>query len=339
MVRRRDLTCVAFALALLTPRRSSAEPREVALTYEAPVSCPSRAELQARVEALTRLAVFAEGPGAQRFEIHVDRRGKGFGGALRTDAGTRTVEAERCDDVVSALALVTAIAIDPRALTASASAPTPASAFPLSSASAPAPESAPAPTPESAPAPALPPIEPDRLLSASRQPLPVGRLDVSAGAEMRTAFSPMPLFGGNVAVGLRGRGPLAPAAYAGFAYDTGADTAARYALATAEVGACLERSLGAAFTVAPCLQLDVGQARTSGVDVASPADATRLWSDLSLLGRGRMSLSRTFSVEASVGPFLSLTRPTYVFEDPTIVVHQVPLLGFYAGVSASATLR
>ncbi len=316
----------------------------MALTYEGPSSCPSRADLESRVEALTHLAVFADAPGAQRFEVHVDRAASGFKGVLRTDAGTRAVEAESCEDVVSALALIAAIAIDPRARTASAAAsavpapvasPPPAAAPAFAPTPAPAPASAPAPAPAPAPDLTAPPVVLDR--SASTRAL-LGRADLSAGAEMRTAFAPMPLIGGNVAVSLRGRGPLAPALYAGFAYDTGADAAARFALASAEVGACVHRSFGIAVTLAPCLQVDIGQARTRGIDVASPADATRLWSDVSLLGRARMTLSRVFSAEASLGPSLSLTRPTYVFEDPTIVVHQVPLLGLYASVSAGAAI-
>jgi hypothetical protein len=72
--------------------------------------------------------------------------------------------------------------------------------------------------------------------------------------------------------------------------------------------------------------------------VAHPGDATRLWSDVSLLARARKTVSGSFYAEASVGPSLSLTRPTYVFEDPYIVVHQVPLLGLYAGLSAGAAV-
>jgi hypothetical protein len=157
---------------------------------------------------------------------------------------------------------------------------------------------------------------------------------------MRTAFAQMPLFGANIAAAIRGQGRLAPALYAGFAYDTGASSVARFALATGEAGACLQRSLGPTWVVAPCAQIDLGQARATGIEVARPGDAPRLWGDVSLLARARMNipLASSFHAEASVGPSLSLTRPTYVFEEPYVVVHQVPLFGLFAGLSAGAAV-
>jgi hypothetical protein len=342
-MRRREGACVAWAFVLLVAAQASAQPREVALRYVAPGTCPSRGDLEQRIEALAPRAVFADGSGeAQRFEVRIDRRGRTFVGALRAgvDGSTRTVAGETCEDVVGALALVAAIAIDPTAIAAPpAPDPVPVSA-PLSP-PVPAP-----PTPDPLPRPDPPPVEtaplvlarspaePDRVPSrASRW-----RIDLGAGAEVRTAFAQTPLYGAAVAAGIRGRGDLAPAISAGFAYDTGSSAAARFALATGEADGCLHRALGRSWVLAPCVQVDLGQARATGVQVAHPGEANRLWSDVSALARARVHLTREIYAEASAGPSLSLTRPTYVFEDPYVVVHHVPLVGFYAAVSAGVAV-
>ncbi len=87
----------------------------VTLAYTAPAGCPDRAAVEAAVRERTPDVVFA--PSAPRsFAIAITARGDDFVGTLSTSGdptSAQELSARRCDDLVGALALVTALAIDP----------------------------------------------------------------------------------------------------------------------------------------------------------------------------------------------------------------------------------
>ena len=66
--------------------------------------------------------------------------------------------------------------------------------------------------------------------------------------------------------------------------------------------------------------------RGRGVQVDVPGSATRPWLALGLDGRLRWTFSALF-LEARGGAFVPLTRDSYVFEDPRVVVHRPAPLG------------
>src|SRR5436853_573657 len=94
----------------------AAEREDVVLRYTAPASCPDRAALETLVGQRAPAARFVDA--AQRvFAITVTATATGFAGDLAVSgadgAADRTLTAARCDDLVGALALVVALAIDP----------------------------------------------------------------------------------------------------------------------------------------------------------------------------------------------------------------------------------
>ncbi|HEY4242218.1 MAG TPA: hypothetical protein VGM88_20515 [Kofleriaceae bacterium] len=93
--------------------RAWADPVE--LTYRAPAACPSRAAIEDAIRARMPPVKFAA-HASRVFAISISASGDGFAGTLAVDgAEDQPLSAHRCDDLVEALALVTAIAIDPEA--------------------------------------------------------------------------------------------------------------------------------------------------------------------------------------------------------------------------------
>ncbi|MBI4703371.1 MAG: hypothetical protein HY744_19830 [Deltaproteobacteria bacterium] len=138
------------ALILLAAPALGDEER-VSLEYRASAGCPSRDDFMAQVAARTSLARWVESPAAERrFAVAVSKRGRKTAGKLAIQSldgavATREVAGESCDEVVAALALVVALAIDPKARVE----PTPA---PASPAAAPGPVEPVGPAAPSAPA-------------------------------------------------------------------------------------------------------------------------------------------------------------------------------------------
>ena len=353
--------CVAAALALLVSLHAGAQTREVSLRYSAPPACPSRAEFEQRVRVLTPRASFVDGAAvAQRFEVHVEIRGeRRFVGTLRagTEGGARVVEAEGCEELIGAMALVAAIAIDPAVMsTPSARRVTPS---PIARSTRPRPRPRPRPRSRPRPRPRRRPRSRPRPRPRRRRrpptPTPVAaptstevdraparpstwQLALAVGAETRTSPAPTPdvrcgrpsrAFG----PGRRSRLPssrASPTTAGRPASHASSSWPARPAPASNAPSVPPWRS-------APACSSTSGRSDATGLQVAHPGDASRLWGDVSALARGRLGLGGAFHADASLGPSLSLTRPTYVFENPYVVVHQVPLLGLYASVTAGAT--
>jgi len=106
-------SAIVVLLALLRAARAFADPVE--LTYRAPASCPSRAAVEDAIRERMPAVQFAAHAG-RAFAIAIAPSGDGFAGTLSVDgAADQPLSARRCDDLVEALALVTAIAIDPEA--------------------------------------------------------------------------------------------------------------------------------------------------------------------------------------------------------------------------------
>src|SRR5438067_2244183 len=111
--------CCAIVVVVATT--ADAQPQEpiaretVELRYTAPEECPARDAVLAQISQRTPAVTF--GTGARRlFEITIATSEHGYSGTLVVDhAADKQLAASRCDDLVTALALVTAIAIDPSA--------------------------------------------------------------------------------------------------------------------------------------------------------------------------------------------------------------------------------
>jgi hypothetical protein len=152
------VAAIAASIAAAAPGRDDSEP--VRLEYQADPACPTRAAFIDDVRARTSRARFTDDdPKARTIRVWA-RVSAGRGtGRLETGASApRQVSAESCADVVSALALIAALTIDPQASTApvrTATAGAPSATVSAAPIPAPAPR-APAST-EPAPAPPPPP--------------------------------------------------------------------------------------------------------------------------------------------------------------------------------------
>jgi hypothetical protein len=150
----------AFLLTFVTLTRGDA-PVSVRLRYRATAGCPTHGEFVEAVRARTPLARFGEEAGAWEVAVSAQSTAGTSVGVL-SGQGTvpREVSAKSCADVISALALILALAIDPQASTTPAPLPSAeASAAPPVLAAPPA-SAAPPPAPE--PKASLAPPPPDQ---------------------------------------------------------------------------------------------------------------------------------------------------------------------------------
>jgi hypothetical protein len=89
----------------------------VGVEYRAPIECPRRSVLEAAILERTSAAQLTAGASiGRRFAVDVARTDDGYVGTLVVDSDggdARQLAAPRCDDLVSALALVISLAIDP----------------------------------------------------------------------------------------------------------------------------------------------------------------------------------------------------------------------------------
>src|SRR5512142_2753584 len=110
-----------IAASLLSCPAVSAQNQRIALDYVAEPTCPTRPEFIAQVKARTALADFADDAALERrFSVSVSRKQELFVGRMSSPSGhlstnERQVSSENCLDVVSALALIVALAVDPHA--------------------------------------------------------------------------------------------------------------------------------------------------------------------------------------------------------------------------------
>lgn len=106
---------LAAAIALAAGSPARAEQETVELRYAAPAECPSRAAFEAAIlERAPNVRLAA--PAQRVFAITIETTADGFRGALVVDrVADKELAAPSCVDLTSALALVTALAIDPSA--------------------------------------------------------------------------------------------------------------------------------------------------------------------------------------------------------------------------------
>ncbi|MFO0757825.1 MAG: hypothetical protein U0359_15120 [Byssovorax sp.] len=338
------------ALAALLAGVALATAAPVRLDYQAGPGCPAEKAFLGAVRALTPNAQAPSGEGpARRFTVRIERAGAQHVGRLRIEEvdGTqaeREVRAPTCQDVVSALALVTALAIDAGPIEApapsasvppapSASAPPasstgarpPGSASPSASASA-AP-SASAPTSPTA----LPTASPSAAPSAAPAPGPGLRLELGAEGMAYGAMAPGVSWGGSAFVDLSdwGTSGLARSFRLGFLLAASlpvqaGEGHATFRLSAARLGACPALLTLGRLVARPCAGLDFGALHGEAI-VVSRAQ-TPVWADVSAGLRLQLSLGRGFVLEGEGGLIVPLIRYGVQVEDPITVIHTVPVV-------------
>lgn len=225
--------------------------------YVAPEECPGVEAFTARVRERTeRVRLAEEGELARTFAVTLKAEAGGFSGAVEflDDAGSavsRRVRGEQCDEVVSGLALITALALEAR----------------LEPEPEPAAPAAPPPPPVDPPPPPPPKPAPTTRWERDTGQGPSARVGVSGGyGSLLDAFS-LGLLGqldwprGSSLLGaLRLRGHFA---------ESEREVSGRFAklrLLGLEASACPQGLWLEPFVAYGCLAFDVGSLRASGVE-------------------------------------------------------------------------
>lgn len=304
--------------------------------YRAPEVCPDAVSFRNRVAARTQRARMAE-PGelARTFTIEVRIDATEASAFLsfvdsRGTPVTRAVRGETCDEVVSAIALVTALAIE--AGTVEADTPTPGS-----------------PTPERAAAPPIantPVNEPKKRSPPAPAPHALAWL-VGAETGVTTWLGPSPTLGigafGEVGTYAGASGRLTLLRATSHALVEQADGTFRRGDFTAFVarieGCPLAAALGAGFRVVPCLGLGLGALEGKGdpKTLDAPDTQTIFYADLVPAVRLDWTIadSLVFFVEGELG--IPLRRREFGFTAPEQPAFSIPALG--VGVSLGMAVR
>ena len=354
----------AIVLLLLTATgfhaRVDAEPEHIRIQFSAAPKCPDKTTFVRAIRQRTgrfQLAVGAEQ--TRVFAVTITLADSLVSGRLEiqgpdTEVSLRNVSGKTCDEVMAALALMTALAIDPSA--ASPSAVSPSAARPSTTAPSSASATTPPPagsSPRSPPVsevPSLPPLASGQALPASTAkhrnsnparmdptlapppPSPVTvqspptRSSVPASAPWKWSagvhggvsvrVSPTAGLGGLLFV--EAAAPVAgPVLRAGLFLNQSDVRMAEFQWAAAMVEGCPIRLVFGDSRVAlyPCLAFHLGVLRGQGQNLDRSEKTTDLWSDLGPVARIRVGISARLFLEAQGMLVLPLRHLTFDVQD------------------------
>jgi len=315
------------ALVFAQPRAPELRVEPIRLEYQAGDSCADRSAFLAEVRARTqRMREARPDEPALVFDVVlIDESGQVTGRLRRQNpdgaASERTVVGASCANVIAALALIVALAIDPEASLV------------------PVPQAPPAAsrTPEPAPAAQL------RRASAPHPAPPRTRWRWGFGAQtsVRSAVAPEALFafGAYATIEARTGVPSARLSVQHAAQTvriTGGG--GKIAWTDAHLDACpWGLRLVDAAALVPCVGVDGGVLRVSGVSTPNPDTFTHPWIALGTLLRLRMRSLNWLAVDAELGVGFPLVRNRY-FLRPSTTVHDVPFVDVHAGLSLGILL-
>ncbi len=336
--------CALIAVTFLAPnlRAQPSQPSQlspadpVRFDYQAPEGCPDAVSFRNRVGARTNRARMAE-PGelARTFAIEVRADPSGATAFLRfiDSRGTpvtRAVRGETCDEVVSAIALVTALAIEAGTVEEGAPAPP-----------GPKPEQPAAPPPVNTPA-----EKPTKRSPPAPTPHALAWL-IGAETGVTTWLGPSPTLGigafGELGKYAGASGRLTLLRATSHALVPLSDQTFRRADFTALVarieGCPVAVALGAGFRFVPCLGLGLGALEGAGdpENIQEPDTQTIFFADLvpELRLDWTLADSLVFFVEGELG--IPLRRRDFVFDEPPQPVYSIPALG--VGASLGMAVR
>jgi hypothetical protein len=309
-------------------------PERVRISYDAPAECPDQAAFEAGVsERLGRPWRAAPGELARTIRVVVTKEGGALVARMTfTDATgrpvSRTVSAQNCEEVVSGIALVTALAIQSQVFGEE-----------VAASAGPAPSAAPAAAP-SAPTAASPPPRPPPTSRPSTWVHEVGlRFGVSSG------------LGPGLPIGVGALWGLGPISHPSFVhvvadwYDTGTvdrgGSSVRFQLLAGRLEVCPVRlGLTRWLLVPACAGVEAGRLTAAGRErtdvVVHPRTVHIAWAAAVLAPRLRLELSRVFAelVAEERFPFVPWT---FKFNRPQGDIHEIPNVAF--GAVAAVGLR
>ena len=350
------LTLVLFA----SSGRAWASLDDVYLQYSGSEGCPSRAEFEAQVRARTARIRFLDEPGEGRFfRVYASvLDGHAVGGIISVGsnaaANMREVASNDCSEVVSALALIVALAVDPQAsTTVSLTVPPPGE-----------PEQVPIPAP--AP-PRVSPMAPQAFSAApatsawvdstgKQKPTRSSDIALGVGARVEGAFwwsaGPIPM--GAWALSVEGENTesrlVAPTVRLSLEHRVSAavnrtEGGARFAITAGRLDACPFRvRLAPSISLRPCVGLEAGRLSATGLagpSVLHTLTQQRPWWALEQSVRAQFWLTQAWATDIEAGFSEPLWRDEFVLTRPTTGAMAetvaktpifVPKIGFGASV-------
>jgi len=313
---------------------AQADTASVAGKYRAPDECPDREAWRAALRAQTGAG---RGSGVERLTVEIERSGQGAhkayegriqdGAAIeaaahRLTSGGRRVRGASCPEVFEALTLIARLGL----VGAGAEPGVPAAS---------AESAASAARGEASPAPSAWTLSAAEELALAKDPLPPG-IDPAPDTEsVHWSAAALALWGGaarataGADLGLAftaswDRGALQPLLLLG-AYHGGE----RFGVSGSRAGARLERvALHAAacplrfprisaFGLRPCVDVDAGVVRGSGVSVDGARSHDAPWLSTGVQLRAEWSPWGPFELGAMIGGVVALSRPRFYFEPDT----------------------
>lgn len=277
--------------------------------YRVVAGCPSQQSFDEKLR--TRLEGVAVASGFST-EVRVEQKDAAFSGSVRVQhlstVRVRTLSATSCADLVDALALSAALAIEELESEAS--------------------------TPPAAPSTTGPPAA--KPIQASHAPT-APRIGGGLSLPFRSTAGPD---------GALGFGALAIVEARGVGFAPGAQLHVYYHAATARgaTGSAKLTTLGAAldacpwrfstnWSFGPCLSFEIASLRAEAQGVALPKNPARLSLVVAAGGRGRVHVSPAFALEGELFALVPLVRHRFVF-DTGESVFQLPAVGARTGLSA-----
>ncbi len=286
-----------------------------------------------------------DGEAARLFTITLTRRGDGVHGALAIEEikgarSSREVDGDTCSEVVSALGLIGALAIDPQASTAKAVTIPPKA--PLKPPSCPCP-------PDPRPHVSAPPIEPPKIPPPTPPPPPeTPHVGVAAKLWALGGFAPgaTPAMSASITLRLPDAfGILASSFAIGMVRadtglrDVGAGSA-EWQLLAARAELCPLRFVPIeafpALEIVPCTAFEGGVLHARGVGRLSSAARDRPWGSFGIYPRLAIRALSMVRVEVEGGPVFPFVRDTFSFA-PRSTVHETPVAGGFVGGGLSVT--
>jgi hypothetical protein len=334
------LTRIAIAF-LTVATRARADEQPIDLAYRAPDTCPSERQfVEMVVGRAAKTLVLSERARGRKFVVTVTQQRKETSGRLEIVTGgttaARDVSGANCNEVVSALALFTALAIDPSASVEPTPEPKREEPRP------------PEPKPPAPPITIVPPIEqethpPPRERRAHGSQILVGARALGVGAFQGGAPTPSNLAGAGLFAQLTTEGFGAYRA-GGTYFANSRQAGASFRFFSGRLDGCpISEEVARSLTFEPCLALEVGRvsATSQAAPALAPSTEARWWVAGDLVARGRFAPISWIFTEVEVGASVPFTRYTFLLGRPGDVrgeVHRVPAVGWVLGLGAGARI-
>jgi len=315
---------------------AASAPVLVSLDYQTATECPSEDAFTEKLSARSASVQVVRGEeGAQpQLFVRVTRKPAArLHGELvvRYPDGSearRTVDGDTCSSVIDALALMSAMTLDP---SVSSSGPTTPPHKPEPSDAVPRPTDVPPPD------------------TTARPPLDESKgIHLAVGAGGGAVFGIAPVAAPSAAVfaelSWRTGGFASPSVRAGFDYATSADTSVaggsvQMARSDFSLDGCPFRWSVGAWRFTPCVRVEAGALAASGVGVSPDRSATRPWFASGVAGAVQYRISQRFFLELTGGVRAPLVRDRFFFEpNPSTIVFEAPVLSGFCSATAGLTI-